>query len=352
MSKLNVILFRHVLVWALFIGYELAIIKITVGLIASPFQLCVYYFLNILLFYLNAHVILDFAFFRTTRPYLIAILLILAEMLFFLWVKLHVDAWLAGNTEVNYSLTRAHEKTYLTNIFREVFFIGFSIAYWSMLYMIKFKERNHVMEKAHLKQVAHSLELENKFITAENAYLQNQISPHLLFNTLNFIYNAVHKLSDRAGKGVMLLAELMHYSLLSSQDNRMVSLADEIKQIEKLIELSTLRFDNELFLKFTKKGRLKEVQIPPLILVTLVENMLKHGDLGERKYPGKINLEVTGDVLIFKTANLKRLSSPHLKSGMGLRNIEKRLANLFPDKHRFNVIDNPTTYLTELILYL
>ena len=352
MSKLKVILLRHILVWALFIGYELAVIKFTVGLIASPLQLCIYYSLNILLFYLNAHVILDFAFFRTTRPYLIALLLILAEMLFFLWVKLHVDAWLAGGTAVNYALTKAHEKTYLTNIFREIFFIGFSIAYWSMLYMVKFKEQNHVMEKAHLKQVAHTLELENKYITAENAYLQNQISPHLLFNSLNFIYNAVHNHSDRAGKGVMLLSELMHYSLLSSQDNRMVSLAEEIKQIEKLIELSTLRFDNELYLKLSKKGRLKEVQIPPLILLTLVENMLKHGDLGERKHPGRIDLEATEDALIFKTANLKRLSTPHLKSGLGLKNIQKRLANLFPDKHRFNKIDNPTTYMTELILYL
>lgn len=352
MSKLRVILFRHALVWAVFITYELAVIRFTVGLISSPFQLCIYYFLNILLFYLNAHVILDFAFFRTSRPYLIAILLILAEMLFFLWVKLHVDAWLAGATEVNYALTKAHEKIYLTNIFREIFFIGFSIAYWSMLYMVKFREQNHVMEKAHLKQLAHTLELENKYITAENAYLQNQISPHLLFNTLNFIYNAVHNLSDRAGKGVMLLSELMHYSLLSSQDNRMVSLADEIKQIEKLIELSTLRFDNELFLKFNKKGKLKEVRIPPLILVTLVENMLKHGDLGERKHTGRIDLEVTDDVLIFKTENLKRLSTPHLKSGLGLENIKKRLRNLFPDKHRFNIIDNPTTYITELTLRL
>ncbi|MGN6396697.1 MAG: sensor histidine kinase [Mucilaginibacter sp.] len=352
MSKLKVILFRHSLVWALFIGYELAVIKFTVGLIASPFQLCIYYSLNILLFYLNAHVILDFAFFRTSRPYLIAILLILAELLFFLWIKLHIDAWLAGGTEVDYSFTKAHEITYLTNIFREIFFVGFSIAYWSMLYMIKFKEQNHAMEKAHLKQVAHTLELENKYITAENAYLQNQISPHLLFNTLNFIYNAVHHLSDRAGKGVMLLSELMHYSLLSSQDNRMVSLGDEIKQIEKLIALSTLRFDNELFLKFTKKGRLKAVQIPPLILVTLVENMLKHGDLGERKHPGRIDLEVTDEVLIFKTANLKRSSTPHIKSGLGLKNIEKRLANLFPGKHHFNIIDNQTTYMTELTLCL
>lgn len=352
MSHSKVIFFRHVLVWVLFILYELSIIKITVGILSSPFQFVIYYTLNIILFYFNAHVILDFAFFKTTRPYLISILLIILELIFFLYLKLHVDVWYAGTGTVQYRLDKLHEKLYLTNIFREIFFVGFSIAYWSMLYMVKFKERNHVMEKEGLKQVAHSLEMENKYIVAENAYLQNQISPHLLFNTLNFIYNTIHKLSDKAGRGVMLLAELMRYSLLSSQDNRMVSLSDEVKQIEKLIELCSLRFDNALYLRFAKKGKLKDVLIPPLILVTLVENMLKHGDLGEKGQPGRIVLEISGNALTFTTQNLKRQSSPHPPSGMGLHNIEKRLTNLYPKKHRFTAYATENNYYTELTLNL
>ncbi|WP_431199596.1 sensor histidine kinase [Mucilaginibacter sp. P19] len=208
------------------------------------------------------------------------------------------------------------------------------------------------MEKESLKQLTRSLELENKFINAENAYLQNQISPHLLFNTLNFIYNTIHKLSERAGKGVMLLSELMRYSLLSSQDNRMVTLADEVMQIEKLIELSTLRFQNELYLKFSKKGKIKDVLIPPLILVTLVENMLKHGDLGEIDHPGKISLEYADKVLKFTTRNLKRQSSPHPGTGLGLHNIEKRLTNLFPEKYHFAVTTHENIFITELTLNL
>jgi two-component system LytT family sensor kinase len=352
MSHSKVILFRHVLVWVLFISYELAVIKVTVGIISSPFQFVIYYALNIALFYTNAHVILDFAFFKTSRPYLIAILLIVAELGIFLFIKLHVDAWLSGKNTVTFTLDTIHERLYLTNIFREIFFVGFSIAYWSLLYMVRFKQRNHVMEKENLKQVAHSLEMENKYITAENAYLQNQISPHLLFNTLNFIYNTIHHLSAKAGRGVMLLGELMHYSLLSSQDNRKVSLLEEVKQIEKLIELSGMRFDNELHIRFVKKGRLKEVSIPPLILVTLVENMLKHGDVGEKSHPGRINLEVNENQLIFKTQNLKRKSSPHPPGGIGLFNIQKRLSNLYPKNHWFNTSEDENIYHTELILNL
>ncbi|WP_460692218.1 sensor histidine kinase [Mucilaginibacter puniceus] len=352
MNISKVILFRHLLVWALFILYELALINITVGLLASPLQYVIYYALNIFLFYGNAHIILDFAFFRTSRPYLISIALIILELLFFLWMKLHIDVWLTGGGPVRYALDTMHEKIYLTNIFREIFFIGFSIAYWSMLYMVKFKERNHFMEKESLRQITRSLELENKFITAENAFLQNQISPHLLFNTLNFIFNAVHKLSDRAGKGVMLLSELMRYSLLSSQDNRMVPLLAEIGQIDKLIELSALRFQGEIYLKFTKKGKLKEVMIPPLILLTLVENMLKHGDLGDRSNSGKIDLEVNQNGLHFTTQNLKRKSTPYPSSGVGLKNIKKRLANLFPERHQLAVTENDSIFKITLTLNL
>ena len=132
----------------------------------------------------------------------------------------------------------------------------------------------------------------------------------------------------------------------------MVSLSEEVKQVEKLIELSTLRFENELYLKLHKKGKLKEAQIPPLILVTLVENMLKHGDLGEKDHPGKIQVELTGNFLRFTTRNLKRMSTPHAKSGMGLQNIEKRLSNLFPEKHTFTISDEDTIYYTELTLNL
>ena len=132
----------------------------------------------------------------------------------------------------------------------------------------------------------------------------------------------------------------------------MVPLSEEVKQIEKLIELSTLRFENQIYLRLNKKGKLSDAEIPPLILVTLVENMLKHGDLGEKNHPGKIQIELNGNILRFTTHNLKRISTPHTKSGLGLKNIEKRLSNLFPDRYTFTISDEDTIYNTELTLNL
>lgn len=340
------------MVWILFIAYEVSLIKVSVGLRSPLFHLVVYYFLNIILFYFNAHVILDFAFFKTSRPYLIATLLILLEIIVNLYIKIVVDSLFTGVKYFSVLFTPPMQKVLLGNIWREIFFIGFSIAYWSMLYMMRFKDRNHVMEKEQLRSIANNLELKNKYITAENAYLQNQISPHLLFNSLNFIYGAIHKLSERAGKGVMLLSEIMHYSLVSSEDNRTVLLSDEVAQIEKLIELSHLRFEHQLYVRFKRKGKLRDVRLLPLILITLVENMLKHGDLGIPGHAGRISLNYEGKQLEFKTQNLKRKSSPHPPGGIGLKNIEKRLSNFYPDRYELRIHETETIFAVTLNINL
>jgi two-component system, LytTR family, sensor kinase len=344
-------IFRHIFIWLIFISYEMAYINFMVGITATVFHYTVFYALNICLFYFNADVILDFSFFKTDKPYLNAICLTTVEIIVYLAIKYGLDYLLTQVFPQNVKLIFGKQYI-LTNIWRGVYFIGFSIAYWSMRYMVMFKEKNHLMETERLKNITDKLELENKYISAENAYLQNQISPHLLFNSLNFIYNAIHNLSDRAGKGVMLLADIMRYSLLSSEDNRTVPLKKELEQIEKLIELSHLRFKDEFFVNFRKKGKLSDTEILPLILITLVENMIKHGNLGEVEHPALVTLDRKEDILIFKTTNKKRTGSPHPKSGLGLKNIEKRLINHYQERFKLEIQDNDVDFSVTLILNL
>src|SRR5476651_2228497 len=89
------ILIRHVLFWLIFISYELAFIHFTVGTLGRLTNFIVFYTLNIILFYVNAHLILDFAFLKTSKPYLISILLILIELLIYLIIKFLFDCLIA-----------------------------------------------------------------------------------------------------------------------------------------------------------------------------------------------------------------------------------------------------------------
>lgn len=346
------ILFRHVLFWLIFISYELTFIHFTVGTLGKPTNFIIFYSLNIILFYVNAHLILDFAFFKTTKPYLVSTAFIAIELPSYLMIKYFFDCLIANPTHPIANHIQLSNLYMVTNIWRAIYFIGLSIAYWSMLYMLRFKERNHQMETEQLKTVAKSLELQNKYMSVENAYLQNQISPHLLFNSLNFIHNKVYKESAEAGDSVARLSELMRYSLVSADDTRTVLLSQEVKQMENLIALSQMRFSGQFYLKFKKAGKLSTVQIIPLILITLVENMMKHGDLGDKKIPALIHLEVDGKRLSLKTFNKKRNTNLYPKNGVGLKNIEKRLSNYYQDKYTLLMSEDENTFTVNLTIDL
>lgn len=345
-------LFRHIVFWLIFISYELAYLIITSGINATLAHLIIYYFLNIGLVYFNSHVILDYAFFKTSKPYLISIGLIILEVAVYLIIKFGLDIVLSPQSKTFIEQAQS-SKTYLyANIYRGIYFIGLSIAYWSITYMLHFKERNHHMETEHLKTIANTLELENKYISVENAYLQNQISPHLLFNSLNFIYNKVYLESEEAGNSVALLSELMRYSLVSTGDSRKVLLSQEVRQMENLIALCQMRFSGQFFLRVKKKGKLTSVHIIPLVLITLVENMMKHGDLGDKKIPALIQLELDESRLTFITRNKIKNTNLYPKTGLGLKNVEKRLGNYYQGRYRMITVSEQEIFKVNLIINL
>jgi two-component system LytT family sensor kinase len=344
------VVFRHLLFWLVFISYELAYLHFTVGWQATLFHFVIFYLLNIGLFYFNAYVILDFAFFRTFRPYLVSIGLIALELAGYLVIKFTLDSLLSTNSKPHTDQLKRTELYVVTNIWRAIYFIGLSIAYWSMLSFLRVKEKNHVIETEQLKTTAKNLELENKYMSVENAYLQNQISPHLLFNSLNFIYTTVRGLSENAGKGVTRLSELMRYSLVSADESRTVLLREEVTQLENLVELCKMRFEDQFYLQFRKRGKMAGIRIIPLILITLVENMMKHGDLGEKRVPARISLEIRENKLFFETTNLKRNTSLYPGGGLGLKNIKKRLNNYYHDHYTLLVRDVADSFTVTLTI--
>ncbi|MCR8557286.1 histidine kinase [Mucilaginibacter sp. BJC16-A38] len=270
----------------------------------------------------------------------------------YLVFKFALDYSIAPSTESLLVQLRKDESYIMINAWRGIYFIGFSIAYWSMRYMIFFKERNHQMETEQLKSVADKLELENKYFSVENAYLQNQISPHLLFNSLNFIYNKVYKESAEAGDSVSRLSDLMRYSLVSADDSRTVPLSQEVAQMENLVELCRMRFREQFYLRIKKQGKLASVQIIPLTLITLVENMMKHGDMGDKKQPARILLEVKEDRLSFSICNKKRNTNLYPKSGLGLKNIEKRLSNYYQERYQLLMREDEELFTVNLTIDL
>jgi LytS/YehU family sensor histidine kinase len=144
----------------------------------------------------------------------------------------------------------------------------------------------------------------------------------------------------------------MYYSFISADRNSTTSLAEEVKQLENLIALCGMRFPGEFFCRFRKRGRIAGKQIIPLVLITLVENMLKHGDFGEKKYPARIDLRLEGDRLYFETNNKKLGRSLYPKGGLGLKNIDKRLYNHYKDQYSLVINDIDGFFIVKLMIAL
>ena len=187
---------------------------------------------------------------------------------------------------------------------------------------------------------------------AEYAFLRAQINPHFLNNTLNFFFAKSLPLSQELADGIMTLSKIMRYSLEMDKDDRMTLIDEEIEHIKNVIKINQLRFNNKLQIDFSVNGSTDNVRLIPLILITIVENILKHGDCTDNLHPVKIALSINeiDHHIHLSTWNRKKKGPKELSSGIGMENIRKRLANHYKKGAALNINETEIDYSLELTL--
>lgn len=128
-------------------------------------------------------------------------------------------------------------------------------------------------------------------------------------------------------------------------------LKDEIEHVRNVIKINQLRFSNNLNVKFSVEGVVNGATIIPFVLITLVENAFKHGDLKSTEYPIDIFLKIDHSKLNFYCRNKKKNGPKELSTGIGLDNIQKRLELAYGKDYSLNVKDEVDFYTTELTIY-
>ena len=184
--------------------------------------------------------------------------------------------------------------------------------------------------------------------------LKAQINPHFLFNTLNNIYALTLSNSNQASEVVLQLAGLMRYQLESTKKN-LVTLDEEIEFLKLYFELEKIRIGNKANLIFDVNLDKYTLWIPPMILMTFIENAFKHGvNRDKSKSYIKISISSQKQNLMMKVENGK----PELKSvntgfgGFGLKNVLRRLEILLPGNHEIKVEEDEDKYATIINLKL
>ena len=211
-----------------------------------------------------------------------------------------------------------------------------------------------LMMEAHLKD-------------ARFKYLQAQIDPHFLFNTLNagsqlaFLEGA-----ERTREYIQNVADFLRYNISRKKED--VTLEDEIAMVDTYIYILNVRFSGDIhFEKKIEDQKLLRLMVPSMILQPIVENSVKYGiaDMGDK---GRIELAVFAvddEVCITITDNGTGMSEEKVKSildgtyasnrtdegnGVGLNNVIQRLSLYFDKKSRFEIISRGPEQGTEVAI--
>jgi len=344
----------HLIFWISFIIYELTVVYFAIGTLERPYVYLIYYPINIGFFYLFI-ALLNYVFVSDKFRYFQGIIGYLTLLAIYFLAKWVAEYFLESLTLNNIN-SFAYVRDFLPrNILRAFYFTGLGTFFWSAGHISYFRKQAQEAENLHLIAEKEKAELEIQLTKSRNAYLQQQIKPHLLFNTLNFVYSSAQKYSDDAAHVIWLLAEIMRFSLEEPDSNGKINLARETEQIENMLVLNRYRFENPLYISVEMQGNFSNFQIIPLILLTLTENIFKHGNLTEATQPATLNITIDEDgKLVFFSRNLNKSKNKHPRSqqALGLENVRIRLDATYKGNYELNITEPDEFYELTLTINL
>lgn len=354
LKKKKAILY-HLGGWLVFIVYEMSFlflmerIKTGAGIFGDY---VIPYAINIGLFYFHAAVTLDLSYSGNKRRHSVFVILLLSEMAVYLML-MRLTSWLFSGNEIPFTkyLFDTSGNAIIPSIWRSLYFILFSTSMWFIYRYLENQKKLQEVQTNILRQQKENQEVQLQLITVQNAFLQAQINPHLLFNTLNFIYNKVRVTSPDAANAIIALTDMMRYSLNNSNPGGKVLLTHEVEQIENLLKINEFRFDKGLHLLLVAdKSTFNNIRILPLTLLPFVENVFKYAELINPSFPAEISIVVKDDTIFFKTYNKKRMPVNFHSQKIGINNVRNRLKSHYSDDFTLEIIDELNTFTVLLTI--
>lgn len=189
-------------------------------------------------------------------------------------------------------------------------------------------------------------DLEKEQLRTELALLRHQVSPHFFMNTLNNIHSLIDLNQEDAKDAVIRLSTMMRYLLYDTNQGQ-TSLKKEIGFIESYISLMQLRFSKHVTVKMDIPDGLPDIQIPPMLFISLLENAFKHGVSYQKDSFVLFSIGITENRLhcnIKNSKHFKRSDSDNRYSGIGLSNIKKSLDLLYGKAYHYEIGETDTEY--------
>ena len=200
--------------------------------------------------------------------------------------------------------------------------------------------------------------LEKERAQSESKFLKSQLNPHVLFNNLNNIYSFALHGSNHTPTLILKLADIMRYMLYETQEDK-VPLDKELAHLDSYVELQRIQLENRGTLVYEKKGEIDHLMIAPMMLISFVENCFKHASSSTiEDLKIIIHIEVNENEIILFTENsytkkeIEDEEDTLQIGGIGLSNVKRRLALLYPEKHTLINKELTNLYVVNLTIQL
>ncbi len=237
------------------------------------------------------------------------------------------------NIPIDSYLLRDIEETDFWSFFTILQFFfnwGKPLMIWTLFYYA-----SHYFERKSEVEVD-KIRLESSVKETESKVLRAQMNPHFMFNALNSIRALILEDPDKAQKAVTQLSNILRSSLLADR-RKTVSLSEEMRTVDDYLALEKIRYEERLQIRKNIYPETLTVQVPPMLLQTLVENAIKHG-VSKPVKGGFVSIEakVVGTNLVIIISNTGVLETTE-SEGFGLQNTAHRLELLFGPESKFKI---------------
>jgi sensor histidine kinase YesM len=322
---------RHVLVWLVYIVLNYAINRIFIEEIRFLDNLLVCLIVVLFFYWFVGLFLLIYR--KKFRLYGISLLLLSFFVLYHIaYAYVYGVLPLLGVSIFEEGLS-FHQKEFLQNycllIFRALIY---AFLYFLLLrYMDLSRKREQ-----DLKEKLASTERINHY---RSRFLTSQIFPHFVRNTFQSLAGgAMIRGDEETANTVFTLSSLMDYTTeQANAGNGLVYVQQELTYLKMLTDLIRRQHESEAVVELVKEGNFKGEKIPPLTLLTFIENVFKYGKIST-EHPLFIHVSFEEPGFSFLCRNRKKANLENIpSSNIGLENVKQRLEIHLPDLHEFRV---------------
>ncbi|MFA6026626.1 MAG: histidine kinase, partial [Ignavibacteriaceae bacterium] len=248
---------------------------------------------------------------------------------------------------INYGTGLLHGGEFKIGGFLAILFnTGILIFLWSIIYFLVHYFENY--KKSEIERLVWEAAVKD----FELKTLKSQLNPHFMFNALNSIRALIEENPTRAKTAITQLSNIFRYSL-KIERTETVPFEEEIKTVEDYLGLEQVRFEERLKYRIEYLPEVRNIEIPPMMIQTLVENGIKHG-LSKLPEGGFINvtaekendflkIEIENSGFVYDDAILKA-------KGYGISNTKQRLHLLYGDQAKFSIANFNSHVKVKIIL--